>query len=126
MEIKPYNRLDYWELCSWWAGHGWMAPDQDMLPEHGFIINNICAGFLYKTDSKIAWLEFIISNPRSEKLERNKALDLLIEQLYSRAKELGFKAIFTSATHKGLIERYKDHGFVVTDTSMTNLVKRID
>lgn len=125
MEIKSYDPLDYWMLCSWWSGHGWTPPSQEMLPEIGFVVDNIAAGFLYKTDSKITWLEFIIANPRSEKNERSKALDLVIEQLYSKAKELGFKAVFTSATHKGLIDRYKKHGFEVSDLEMTNLVKRI-
>lgn len=123
--IRQYQPLDYWELCGWWNHHGWTPPEQNMLPEVGYIVDDVCAGFLYKTDSKIAWLEFIISNPKSEKEQRDQALDLLIEQLYNRAKELGFQAIFTSASHQGLIERYKAHSFKEADLGMTNLVKRV-
>ena len=59
------------------------------------------------------------------KNDRNKALDLLINKLIEQAKELKFKVIFTSVEHKKLLERYKDHGFVETDKSMTNMIKRL-
>ena len=125
MTLRPYTNLDYWTLASWWNTHKWPCPDQEMLPKTGFIVEEICAGFLYKTDSKIAWLEFIISNPVSDKQERNKALDLLIKKLCEEAKNCEFAAVFTSTEHEKLIQRYTDHGFKITDNNMKNMVKRI-
>lgn len=125
MQVRKYERYDYYTLVEWWSQHSWKAPSINMLPKTGFIVENICAGFLYKTDSEIAWLEFIISNPVSDKEERSQALDLVINSLVEEAKLSGFKAIFTSVEHKKLIERYKEHGFVESDKDMTNMVKRL-
>ena len=125
MNIREYKNSDYWTLASWWTAHNWACPHQEMLPKTGFIIEDVCAGFLYKTDSKIAFLEWIISNPKSNKEERNKALNILINQLCEDAKKSEFEAIFTSSNHNKLIERYKNHGFNLTDESVTHLIKRI-
>lgn len=123
--IRSYQSSDYYILCEWWNKQNWQAPDRNMLPKTGLIIENICAGFLYKTDSDVALLEFIIANPESNKEERSEALDLLINNLVNIAKESGYKAIFTSLQHTKLLERYKKHGFIETDKSMTNMIKRI-
>lgn len=125
MNLRKYTNLDYWTLTSWWHLHDWPCPDQEMLPETGFIVEDICAGFLYKTDSKIALLEFIISNPQTTKEKRANGLDILITALCEEAKKLEFKAIFTSVQHKKLIQRYENHGFVIADNDMKNMVKRI-
>lgn len=125
MEVRKYERYEYYTLVEWWNQHNWKAPSINMLPKTGFIVENVCAGFLYKTDSEIAWLEFIISNPNSDKEERSKGLDLVINALLEEAKISGFKAVFTSVEHKKLIERYKEHGFIETDKDMTNMVKRL-
>lgn len=125
MIFRNYINSDYWTLASWWNAHNWPCPDQEMLPETGFIVEDVCAGFLYKTDSKIAWLEFIISNPKIEKEKRTQSLDLVISALCEEAKKLGFKVIFTSVQHKKLIQRYENHGFIVADNDMKNMVKRI-
>ena len=125
MIIRPYTELDYWTLAAWWTDHDWPCLDPEMLPKTGFIVEGVCAGFLYKTDSKIAWLEYIISNPKSDKEERNKGLDLVITELCNEAKKCGFEAIFTSSSHDKLINRYKNHGFISTDESMTHFIKRV-
>jgi hypothetical protein len=125
MDIREFNKIDYYLICEWWTAHKWNAPSYLMLPKTGFIIEGLCAGFLYKTDSEIAWLEFVISNPKSDKELRNEALNILIEKLINEAKQSGFKVIFTSVEHTKLIDRYKNHGFVETDKSMTNMIKRL-
>jgi len=121
--IREYNDNDYITLCEWWVEHKWGVIPMNCLPKVGFVVNNICAGFLYQTDSKIAWLEWIISNPQSNKEERDVALDLLINQLLITAKELGFKLVFTSVKHPKLKERYLEHGFLITENNSTEMVR---
>lgn len=118
---QDYN--DYLDICSWWLKHNWPIINYEMLPSTGFIVEGYCAGFLYKNDSKLAILEFIVSNPEADKQKRSEALDLLLQALINEAKESGYKAIFSSLSHPGLIDRYVKHGFEVTDTTMTNLMR---
>jgi hypothetical protein len=125
MEVRQYKPSDYISVASWWVMHDWPVIDADHLPKHGFIVDDKAVGFLYMTDSKIAWLEFIVANPNVSKEDRSEALDLVINKLIDLAKELEFKTVFSSVTHPRLIERYKRHGFVVTDTGMTNMIRRV-
>jgi hypothetical protein len=127
VEIKPLGPFDYAHVSAWWQAQNWPVIPQEMLPSTGLIVESegekLAAGFLYKTDSKIAWLEFLVGNPESDKMKRRQALDALIQGLCDEARESGFTRIFTSAQHPGLIERYKGHGFMETDKNMTNLVR---
>ncbi len=116
---------DYHIICSWWRQHNWPAIAKEFLPATGYIVDGVCAGFLYKTDSKIAWIEYIISNKECDKSVRNDGLDILINKLLDVANEDGFKAIFTSVEHPKLMDRYVSHGFNVTDHNMYNMMRRL-
>lgn len=120
---------DYPTVKAWWQIHGWTPMPPESLPAVGLMVaqgeHKLVAGWLYNTDTNIAWIEMIISNPLCDKIERDKALNLLIDGLISEAKQLKKSIIFTSCQHPGLIERYKAHGAVVGDTGMTNLIWRI-
>lgn len=132
LKVRDYNKLqDYPVLAGFWRAQGWSpVPAQD-LPPTGVVIEDeetgtlLAAGFLYKTDSSIAWLEFIVGNPKADRTPRRLAVDLVITRLTEHAKQSGFRNVFSSLEHKGLIRRYKNHGFVETDKEMTNLIKRL-
>jgi hypothetical protein len=129
MDIRSYKSEDYVALKAWWAIHKWDPMPPESLPKNGLIVEHlnqrICAGFIYSTDSNIAWLEFVISNPLCDKLIRDKALDLLILSLIDLAKSLGKEIIFTSLNHPALIKRYEKHGATKAEENMTNMVWRI-
>lgn len=126
MVISKVTEDNYPILTAWWAFHKWGAVPLDHLPEIGLLVSenglNLCAGFLYETNSKFALLEFIISNPLCDKLLRDRALDILIDSLIQKAKEKGFKTVFSSIQSTALIKRYEKHGAIKTDTNMTNFV----
>lgn len=126
MEVKSFSLIDHYEIISdWWTGHDWTVLPQQVLPHNGLIVYDdntpICAGFLYKTDSAICWLEWVISNPLAKKEQRSEALNALIDCLVGLAKTMGFSIIFTSIKHPGLIKRMEQIGFQVNDNGMTNM-----
>lgn len=126
MNIRKVDiQKDYEMLAKWWLHHGWGDVPAIILPKEGFIVNEICAGFIYQTDSKIAWIEYIVSDPASEKEYRAQSLDILIDNLIKRAKELGFLVAFATLEHPALIERYKKHGFVIGDSKVTNMIRSL-
>lgn len=123
MIIRPFIKSDHITVCRWWKAHNFTALTLATLPTTGFIIDGVCAGFLYSTDSDFCLLEWVISNPEISKEERAKGLDLLIDTLLETAKEKGFRLVFSTLEHPKLIQRYEDHGFQITDKNMTNLIK---
>lgn len=125
IKIREFSEEDYGLLSGWWESRGWGIPALRTLPQTGFIVNDCVAGFLYTTDSTIGWVEWIISDPKAEGSNRDRSLDVLMGLLIEAGEMLGCDLLFTSLEHASLIERYKRHGFQVTDKGVTNLMRRI-
>lgn len=116
--IRPLTEEDYQMLCEWWKINRFPAPPQDCLPNNGkggiMVSKNgidICAGFLYYTNSKLAWLEFIVANFHYREKDRGEALQFLIDELSGIAERKGFKAVFASIKKESLINHYEACGF---------------
>lgn len=125
--IRPITESDYLAICEWWKHHKWQVVPAQALPPNGYIAligeKRIVAGFLYRTDSNLGWLEWIVSNPDSTFEERTTAINELLETIFQRAKELKIQAIFTSCKNESLIKRLIEKGFQTTDQGMTSLIK---
>lgn len=130
MIARPYTPEQHGILSEWWSAHGWTPVHPSLLPANGYIIweglQPLASGFLYLTDSKFCVMEWVLSNPKSDRIERGKALDLLLDSLLQCAKDNGNKMIFSSIKHPKLLERYKAHGFLATDEQMTSMIGRIE
>lgn len=120
--VRALNENDYDQyLVEWWSKWpGWTAPPRDFLPENGrgglMIEKNgipIVAGFVYLTNSAIAWNEFIISNfDYKDKKDRKDAILILIRELCRVAKSCGKTYVYTVVKNKSLIKLYKESGFI--------------
>lgn len=129
MEISFFEySKHYAEVAAWWSQHKWPIIPPGMLPKLGIVVakegQNICAGWIYRTDSTIAWLEFIVVNPKAPLKTKSKALDLLIDTLTIHAKNMGYEAVFSSLRHKGLMKKMTKFGYAKADEAMTNMVRR--
>ena len=68
-DIRPLQENDYDEiLVKWWEDWGWEPPQKDFLPDNGkggiMVLDGdipICAGFMYVTNSRVAWVDWIVS-----------------------------------------------------------------
>jgi hypothetical protein len=102
---------------------------KDFLPENGegglMVLDDtkpVCAGFLYISNSKVAWVEWIISDKNYKK--KDKALNLLLDTLILTSKNLNMKYIFATNDNKTLIKRFVGKGFQKGSTT-TELIKVI-
>lgn len=131
MEVRYLCEEDYDNtLVKWWESWGWIPPNRDMLPQNGtggVIISkdgvDICAGFIYFTNSTMAWLEYIVSNKEYRNEDRSEAIEMLINVLSSIAKDNGFKYIYASIKSQPLISKYKAAGFKMGDSNCQEMVK---
>jgi len=123
--LRRYTHFDYGIITEWARARQFPVLPQEFLPATGLIHEGHCVGFLYGTDSKICWMEWIISNPNSKSSERNTAMNELLDGLIEEAKRQGFLIMFSSveAANKKLTDRYGSKGFVMTDTGMNNMIK---
>lgn len=123
MKIELVNQENYNILKQWWEGYSWPVIPFEMLPKIGFIVDNVVAGFIYSTDSKICLIEWIIGNPDSDKNERKKALNNLLNVLCNTAKEMGYTHCFTYTKNSGLINALKLNEFKKTDEQMIHFMR---
>ena len=134
LNIRPLIAKDYDEvLCGWWKDWRWTPPSKDFLPEDGtggFMVLDsevpVCAGFMYETNSKAVWCDWIISNINYKDREKRKeALSLLIETISQTAESMGKKYIYALIKNKPLINVYKKQGFVEGSSYSHELIKQI-
>lgn len=118
-------------LVKWWKDWEWEPVPRDFLPENGIggvIIEvddkPVCAGFMYTTNSSVAWVDWIISSKdETPKGVRQVAIKMLITQLTEGAKLSGAKYIYALIKHKGLADKYKDLGFIEGDSYNSEMIK---
>lgn len=130
--IRELNENDYDNiLVSWWKQWGWEPPQKDFLPDNGkggIIVYDqdtpICAGFMYITNSKVAWVDWIISNKEyAKKPHRKDAIKLLVSTLTGICKNTGSKYVYALIKSRHLIETYQELGYIKGDTYTGEMIK---
>lgn len=127
MQARILKEEDYDKLCKWWKDWRWTPPPYDMLPNTGIMLSSngrdVCAGFVYFTNSKAAWVEFIVSDFEYRESDRKECLIFLVNTLSELAKENGSKYIYTSLKSKSLIDVYSECGYILGSTNCNEMVK---
>lgn len=132
MNIRAYTKEDYPRLAQLWQLHNWPVLPEASLPATGAVATvgpegeAIAFAFLYKTDSNIALLEWVVGDSTIDKLRRRTAISMIIEALAIKAREEGFSNVFTYTNHPSLIHRLNIHQFQPTDQGVTLMVRRIN
>lgn len=129
--IRLLKESDYEEtLVNWWKDWRWTPPPQDHLPNDGaggFMVSkdgvDICAGFVYYTNSKMAWCEFIVSNFKYKDKDRSEAIEFLINAICQTSKEAGYKSVWVCLLNNSLISKYENCGFVKSSSNCTEMIK---
>ena len=134
LNIIPLQQGDYENiLCKWWKDWRWTPPSKDFLPDNGeggwIVYDNdmpVCAGFMYLTNSKAVWCDWIISNfEYKDRQKRKKALELLVHTISLTAEDLGKKYIYALIKNKPLVNVYKKVGFIEGDAYTHELIKKL-
>ena len=95
LDVRTLVESDYDNiLTKWWDDWGWESPQKDFLPDNGtggvMVLDGeepICAGFIYVTNSSVAWVDWIVSSKTyRKKPQRQQAIGLLIETLTNICK----------------------------------------
>lgn len=132
LTIRNLNESDYHNiLVDWWIQWNWEPPKKDFLPDDGkggIIVYDgetpIIAGFIYITNSKVSWVDWIISNKQYKiKEKRAEAKKMLIESLTNICKNSGSKYGYALIKNKALIKTYQDLGWSKGDIYTSEMIK---
>ena len=130
--IRELSETDYDDiLVGWWKQWEWEAPKRDFLPNDGkggIIVYDgdipICSGFMYLTNSKVAWVDWIISNKEyTNKLQRRDAIKLLVSALTEICKKSGSKYSYALIKNESLIGMYEELGYIKGDSYTNEMIK---
>jgi hypothetical protein len=132
--IRELQDTDYENiLVGWWQQWGWEPPQKDFLPNDGkggIIVYDdeipVCAGYMYITNSKVAWVDWIISNKEyTKKPQRKDAIKLLVSALTEICKNTGSKYVYALIKNQNLIGTYEELGYIKGDSYTSEMIKAL-
>lgn len=132
LKIRELNDTDYEDiLVGWWKDWGWQPPQKDFLPDDGkggIIVYDddvpICAGYMYLTNSRVGWVDWIISNRNYTNKElRKNAISLLVSRLTDICGLIGCKYIYALIKNESLINTYESLGYIKGDSYTSEMIK---
>ena len=130
--LRSLVEEDYSVICDWWTKWEWPVLPKELLPQDGlggFMVEKnkkpIVTGFVYLTNSKGAWFDFIVSDPDYREDDRGDAVELLISGAEQFCIDLGIKSILHIGKNKGLINKFNKLGWHVDKEPSYEIMKRI-
>ncbi len=103
------------EAIAWMVKRGLPAPPADMFSSVGFVVEGIAGHWLYLTNSSMAYLEMLTTNPDASKADRDRALDLVIGRCLEEARDAGCRVVVTLINRPDLQARAERLGFQIHD-----------
>jgi len=132
LNLRALKESDWDTLLSWWKWWRWPELNKDVLPMNGTGGLMVCkgdtpiaAGFLYLTNSKVAWLDWIVSNPEYREDDRKDSLALLIDGLETVAINEGCSTIISITRNKSLMDIHSKLGYTIDDNPSYEISKKI-
>jgi len=123
--MMPFRPEHLPTVQEWCRMRGMGEFPEGWLPPTGYIVSNVAAMFWYPTNSKLAFIECVISNPNSTKSERNHALDLITDAIIHDATKAGFLYLQGLSANSSLIGHAKALGFKIIGPECRVLLRRL-
>ena len=118
IELKDYEYID-----KWWIEQGYDAISKEILPMQGLgglIVEKekpIAAAYLYLTNSKMGYIDNLISDPKYISKDRFDVIAKLMVACKKMAEDVGCLDIWAITNNKGILKRCKKLGYNVTKTN---------
>lgn len=131
LRYRQLEEGDIDNVNSWLQGWKLNPLPKGMYPNTGLVLYNeeddypIYAGFVWKSNSKMAQIGFITRNPFYKvKLPKDTRKEFL-KALIDYCKELGFEYLITWAENSLLVNDFKEIGLVESSNQCSELIAKI-
>lgn len=91
--LQMVGSKDLGNIISWYRVRNLPSPPSWSLSKYGLMVPGVAAGFLYRTDSGLALVEGLITNPDAPSMVRGRALELVLRNLVAVARDMGFHMV---------------------------------
>ena len=139
INIRKIELSDYEYIDRWWVEQGFVALNKNILPMNGLggiIIEKdkpIAAAYLYITNSKVGYIDNLITDPKYVSKDRFDIILMLIRACEQMANEVGCLEIWAMTESEGIIQRCKALGYSTSERSFarifsisSNLIEKIN
>jgi hypothetical protein len=128
-KLKHYSGeetlIPYMLECAFYDKRNCPLSDYETYPRNGFVVEDahgepICVGFLYMTDSALASIAHLASDPDYDKIDRQEATDFMLDGIRNFALGKGYVYITFSANIEKLGPRLEKLGFISGDRNLSS------
>lgn len=117
MHPRPFNvDEDMATVKQWWDAREQPVELRAMVSNHGMIVTDVCAAWLYLTDGPFALIEIPISNPEASAKEVHDGFCALFKELTKQAINRGSEIVVASPKVGGVGKVLKRVGFLEAGT----------
>ena len=122
-KIRKIQISDYEYINKWWVEQGFKPISLEVLPMQGLgglIIEKekpIAAAYLYLTNSKMGYIDNLISDPEYKSKDRFNIILELIAACKQMAQEVGCLDIWAITNSKGIVQRCKELNYNITENN---------
>lgn len=116
ISVDKYDHEKHMKLvASWYFKYDILPVPEKWLSTSGYVVNidetPVAALWLYLTDSKICYLEHLISDKDIEKESKRFAILVLGKYIMEDAKNLGYDLMLSMSINEGAMSMILDIGF---------------
>lgn len=111
VNVIPFDLSVHGPMLDSWTGARGIAVPHRLLPKGGRIVEDVAAGFMYRTDSPVAILEPIVANPDAPADLRDVAIDRILGALFDMLRTDGYEMVWAWSAHPAVVERCERLGF---------------
>jgi hypothetical protein len=124
------SKYDFYDtLCEWWEDWNFPVVSITSLPERVFVVSNdgvdLYAIPVYFGDSDLCWIGFVTGNKKSTKIQRNGALEYLIDMVEAHMKHIGARIVMTVSGTPVLKRLYETSDYTVSAKGINEYIKKI-
>jgi hypothetical protein len=108
--MRLFEDGDLETINGWYAAHGEPPVARETLPTTGFIVEGVAVGFFYRTDSALALVHHVVTNPAAGLRERYRAVHEIIRACQELAKALGLRGLLTWSSAGSIVRAARRAG----------------
>lgn len=99
---------DLAQVNAWHVAHGQAENERSALPAIGHIVDGVACGFVYQTDSCVAFLDGFVTNPDADADDRGRALEAIWGALMADCQQRGVRLIVGQSSDYGFAKHAID------------------
>lgn len=116
--VEKWRPDDHWELVSSWIRARNLGPDlgdPKCYPPTGLVVGGCVVGFLYLTNSALAWTGGFVSDPAVPAEHRREAIKVLIRSLVLWARQCHAHVVVAFPGPPALAEAFQSEGYDIDE-----------